>query len=49
MAQGITDPTEVVRTALDHAVSVARTLLLTEASLTEVSGPEERSATAGLD
>ncbi|MDA0373893.1 MAG: chaperonin GroEL [Planctomycetota bacterium] len=49
VAQGITDPTEVVRTALDHAVSVARTLLLTEASLTEVSGPEERSATAGLD
>ncbi|MFM9058563.1 MAG: chaperonin GroEL [Planctomycetaceae bacterium] len=33
---GIIDPTKVVRTALENAVSVAGTLLLTEATLTEV-------------
>ena len=36
---GIVDPTKVVRTALENAVSVAGTLLLTEATLTDV--PEE--------
>jgi chaperonin GroEL len=44
---GIIDPTEVVRTALENAVSVAGVLLLTEATLTEVREPrEERHATA---
>jgi chaperonin GroEL len=38
---GIIDPTKVVRTALENAVSVAGVLLLTEATLTEV--PEPRS------
>ena len=33
---GIVDPTKVVRVALENAVSVAGTLLLTEATLTEV-------------
>ena len=33
---GIIDPTKVVRTALENAVSVASVLLLTEATLTEV-------------
>lgn len=33
---GIIDPTKVVRLALEHAVSVAGTLLLTEATLTEI-------------
>lgn len=33
---GIIDPTKVVRVALENAVSVASTLLLTEASLTEM-------------
>jgi chaperonin GroEL len=33
---GIVDPTKVVRTALENAVSVASVLLLTEATLTEV-------------
>jgi chaperonin GroEL len=33
---GIIDPTKVVRTALENAVSVAGTLLLTEATLTEI-------------
>ena len=37
---GIIDPTKVVRTALENAVSVASLLLLTEATLTEV--PEAR-------
>jgi chaperonin GroEL len=34
--RGIVDPTKVVRVALENAVSVAGTLLLTEATLTEV-------------
>jgi chaperonin GroEL len=38
---GIIDPTKVVRVALENAASVAGTLLLTEATLTEV--PEPRS------
>jgi chaperonin GroEL len=37
---GIVDPTKVVRVALENAVSVAGTLLLTEATLTEVREPE---------
>ena len=37
---GIIDPTKVVRTALENAVSVAGTLLLTEATLTEVPEPK---------
>jgi chaperonin GroEL len=34
---GIVDPTKVVRVALENAVSIASVLLLTEATLTEVS------------
>ncbi len=37
---GIIDPTKVVRTALQHAVSVAGVLLLAEATMTEVEEPE---------
>ncbi|MFU0504665.1 chaperonin GroEL [Pseudaminobacter sp. NGMCC 1.201702] len=37
---GIIDPTKVVRVALENAVSVASTLLLTEATMTEI--PEEK-------
>ena len=37
---GIIDPTKVVRVALENAVSVAGTLLLTEATLTDI--PEKR-------
>ena len=33
---GIIDPTKVVRVALENAVSVASTLLLTEATMTEI-------------
>jgi chaperonin GroEL len=36
LAAGIIDPTKVVRTALENAVSVASMLLLTEATMTEV-------------
>ena len=41
---GIIDPTKVVRTALENAVSVAGVLLLTEATLTEVPEPEKERA-----
>ncbi|MBM5810702.1 MAG: chaperonin GroEL [Gammaproteobacteria bacterium] len=43
---GIVDPTKVVRIGLENAVSVASTLLLTEATLTEV--PEEKKLAAGM-
>jgi len=39
VAEGIVDPTKVVRIALENAVSVASVLLLTEATMTEI--PEE--------
>lgn len=37
---GIIDPTKVIRTALENAVSVASTLLLSEGSLTEIPEAE---------
>jgi chaperonin GroEL len=40
MTAGIIDPTKVVRTALENAVSVASVLLLTEGTLTEVPEPK---------
>jgi len=43
---GIIDPTKVVRLALANAVSVAGTLLLTEATLTEVEDPHREPAAA---
>jgi chaperonin GroEL len=39
---GIIDPTKVVRVALENAVSVAGTLLLAEATLTEVREDKAR-------
>ena len=36
---GIIDPTKVMRVALQNAVSVASTLLLTEATMTEIPEP----------
>jgi chaperonin GroEL len=42
---GIVDPTKVLRTALENAVSVASVLLLTEATLTEV--PEQKREVPG--
>jgi chaperonin GroEL len=41
---GIIDPTKVVRVALEHAVSVAGVLLLTEATLTELPEPKPEPA-----
>ncbi len=53
VAAGIIDPTKVVRVALENAVSVASTLLLTEATMTDVpekhTSPAERSAGVEMD
>jgi chaperonin GroEL len=38
---GIIDPAKVVRVALENAVSVASTLLLTEATMTDIPEPKE--------
>jgi chaperonin GroEL len=48
---GIIDPTKVMRIALENAVSVAGTLLLTEATLTDIPEPvrPEPSMPAGND
>jgi chaperonin GroEL len=43
---GIIDPTKVVRIALENAVSVAGTLLLAEATLTEVEDESDKKAAA---
>ncbi len=43
---GIVDPTKVVRIALENAVSVAGTLLLADATLTEI--PEEKQGHRGV-
>ncbi len=44
--RGIVDPTKVVRIALENAVSVAGTLLLTEATLTERPEPMTKESPA---
>lgn len=50
VASGIIDPTKVVRIALENAVSVASTLLLTEATMTEIpEAPLERERAPDLD
>ena len=41
---GIIDPTKVVHVALENAVSVASTLLLTEATMTEIPEPKSERA-----
>jgi chaperonin GroEL len=43
---GIIDPTKVVRTALENAVSLASVLLLTEATLTEIPEPKTEGVPA---
>jgi chaperonin GroEL len=48
VARGILDPTQVVRVALENAVSVASVLLLTEATLTEVDEPSPEPPSAGF-
>jgi chaperonin GroEL len=42
MEAGIVDPTKVVRVALENAVSVVGTLLLTEATITDAPRPAEK-------
>lgn len=44
IAAGILDPTKVVRVALENAVSVAGTLLRSEATLTEIPEPKQNGA-----
>ncbi|MCC7423571.1 MAG: hypothetical protein IT428_25150 [Planctomycetaceae bacterium] len=44
MEARIIDPTKVVRLALKNAVSVAGVLLLTEATMTEVTEESEHSS-----
>jgi chaperonin GroEL len=41
LKEGIIDPTKVVRVALENAVSAAGTLLLTEATMTDIPEPEK--------
>ncbi len=43
VAAGIIDPTKVVRVALENAVSVAGTLLLTDATMTDLPEPEPKA------
>jgi chaperonin GroEL len=45
---GIIDPTKVVRTALENAVSVASILLLTEATLTDIPEPKSETVPAEM-
>jgi chaperonin GroEL len=49
MEAGIIDPTKVVRMALENAVSVAGTLLLTEATLTDLPEPKGQDSTGNED
>ncbi|WP_395708414.1 chaperonin GroEL [Reyranella sp.] len=41
VAEGIIDPTKVIRVALENAVSVASVLLLSEATMTEIEEPSK--------
>jgi chaperonin GroEL len=45
---GIIDPTKVVRVAVENAISVAGTLLLTEATMTEMPEPPQRAALSDM-
>jgi chaperonin GroEL len=46
LAAGITDPTMVVRSALQNAASIAKNILTTEAVVAEA--PEKQPAAAGM-
>jgi chaperonin GroEL len=46
---GIIDPTKVMRVALENAVSVAGTLLLTEATLTDIPEPPRATPASPAD
>lgn len=47
--EGIIDPTKVVRVALENAVSVASLLLLTEATVTEISEKKQPGAEGPME
>jgi len=47
VADGVIDPTKVVRTALQNAASIASLLLTTEAMVSEIPEKEEKHAPAG--
>jgi len=47
VADGVIDPTKVVRTALQNAASIASLLLTTEALVSEIPEKEEKHAPAG--
>lgn len=49
MAAGIIDPTKVVRCCLEHAASVARTFLTSDAVVTEIKVPEPAVAGNPMD
>jgi chaperonin GroEL len=49
MEAGIIDPTKVVRIALENAASVSGTLLLAEATMTEVEEPKSERQPPGLE
>jgi chaperonin GroEL len=46
---GIIDPMKVVRIALENAASVAGTLLLAEATMTEVEEPKDERHPPGYE
>ena len=49
VAAGIVDATKVIRLALENAASVAGTLLLTEATMTEVPEPRRVPEAPGME
>ncbi len=49
MESGIIDPAKVVRIALENAVSVAGTLLLTEATMTEIPEKKAEATAASME
>jgi chaperonin GroEL len=49
MEAGIIDPAKVTRIALENAISVASTLLLAHATLTEVPEKKERENARDVD
>ncbi|KAL9232106.1 hypothetical protein vseg_007249 [Gypsophila vaccaria] len=49
MAAGIIDPTKVVRCCLEHAASVAKTFLTSDAVVTEIPEPEPVAAASPMD
>uniref|UniRef100_J3L8R3 Uncharacterized protein n=1 Tax=Oryza brachyantha TaxID=4533 RepID=J3L8R3_ORYBR len=47
MTAGIIDPTKVVRCCLEHAASVAKTFITSDAVVVDIKEPEKAAAAAG--